>query len=30
MNEECRRWFPTDSPARQDAKHPLELAGVLI
>lgn len=30
MNEEWVRWFPTDPPARQGAKHPLEIEGVRI
>jgi len=30
MNEEWVRWFPTDPPARQGAKHPLELEGLRI
>jgi 2-iminobutanoate/2-iminopropanoate deaminase len=30
MNEEWARWFPTDPPARQGAKHPLEAPGVRI
>jgi 2-iminobutanoate/2-iminopropanoate deaminase len=30
MNEEWLRWFPTDPPARQGAKHPLEAPGVRI
>lgn len=30
MNEEWVRWFPTDPPARQGAKHPLEVEGVRI
>jgi 2-iminobutanoate/2-iminopropanoate deaminase len=24
MNEEWQRWFPTDPPARQGARHPLD------
>jgi 2-iminobutanoate/2-iminopropanoate deaminase len=30
MNEEWVRWFPTDPPARQGAKHPLEVDGLRI
>ena len=30
MNEEWKRWFPTDPPARQGARHPLDVAGMLI
>ena len=30
MNEEWTRWFPVDPPARQGAKHPLEVSNVLI
>ena len=30
MNEEWTRWFPVDPPARQGARHPLDLAGILI
>ena len=30
MNEEWVRWFPTDPPARQGAKHPLDVAGLRI
>ena len=30
MNEEWIRWFPTDPPARQGAKHPLEVEGLRI
>lgn len=30
MNEEWVRWFPTDPPARQGAKHPLEIEGLRI
>ncbi len=30
MNEEWARWFPTDPPARQGAKHPLEAEGLRI
>jgi 2-iminobutanoate/2-iminopropanoate deaminase len=30
MNEEWASWFPVDPPARQGARHPLDLAGVLI
>jgi len=30
MNEEWGRWFPTDPPARQGARHPLDVAGILI
>ncbi len=30
MNEEWRRWFPTDPPARQGAKLPLEIPGLRI
>jgi 2-iminobutanoate/2-iminopropanoate deaminase len=30
MNEEWRRWFPTDPPARQGAKLPLEVEGLRI
>jgi len=30
MNEECVKWFPTDPPARQGAKHPLEVDGLRI
>jgi 2-iminobutanoate/2-iminopropanoate deaminase len=30
MNEEWRRWFATDPPARSGAKFPLEVPGLLI
>jgi 2-iminobutanoate/2-iminopropanoate deaminase len=30
MNEEWVRWFPTDPPARQGAKHPLEVEGLRV
>ncbi len=30
MNEEWIRWFPTDPPARQGARHPLEVEGLRI
>ncbi len=30
FNEEWVRWFPTDPPARQGAKHPLELPTMRI
>jgi 2-iminobutanoate/2-iminopropanoate deaminase len=30
MNEEWRRWFPADPPARQGAKLPLEMPGLRI
>ena len=30
MNEEWVRWFPTDPPARQGARHPLEVEGLRI
>ena len=30
MNEEWLNWFPTDPPARQGAKHPLEIDGLRI
>ena len=30
MNEEWARWFPTDPPARQGAKHPLEVEDLRI
>jgi 2-iminobutanoate/2-iminopropanoate deaminase len=30
MNEEWACWFPTDPPARQGAKHPLEVEGLRI
>jgi 2-iminobutanoate/2-iminopropanoate deaminase len=30
MNEEWRRWFATDPPARSGAKHPLDVPGLLI
>jgi 2-iminobutanoate/2-iminopropanoate deaminase len=30
MNEEWRAWFPTDPPARQGAKLPLETTGLRI
>lgn len=30
MNEEWVRWFATDPPARQGAKHPLEVEGMRI
>jgi 2-iminobutanoate/2-iminopropanoate deaminase len=30
MNEEWVRWFPTKPPARQGAKHPLEVDGLRI
>lgn len=30
MNEEWGRWFPTDPPARQGAKHPLDVEGIRV
>lgn len=30
MNEEWLRWFPVDPPARQGARHPLDIEGLLI
>lgn len=30
MNEEWVRWFPSDPPARQGARHPLDVKGLLI
>ncbi|MFT3915244.1 MAG: Rid family hydrolase [Anaeromyxobacteraceae bacterium] len=30
MNEEWRRWFPTDPPARQGAKLPVRVPGLKI
>jgi 2-iminobutanoate/2-iminopropanoate deaminase len=30
MNEEWIRWFPTDPPARQGARHPLDVEGLRI
>ena len=30
MNEEWVRWFPTNPPARQGAKHPLDVEGIRI
>jgi 2-iminobutanoate/2-iminopropanoate deaminase len=30
MNEEWARWFPTDPPARQGARHPLDVEGLRI
>ena len=30
MNEEWLRWFPVDPPARQGARHPLSVDGLLI
>jgi 2-iminobutanoate/2-iminopropanoate deaminase len=30
MNEEWVRWFPTDPPARQGAKHALDVEGLRI
>jgi 2-iminobutanoate/2-iminopropanoate deaminase len=30
FNEEWLRWFPTDQPARQGARHPLEIEGHTI
>jgi 2-iminobutanoate/2-iminopropanoate deaminase len=30
MNEEWRRWFPTDPPARQGARLPLALPGLRV
>jgi 2-iminobutanoate/2-iminopropanoate deaminase len=30
LNEEWVRWFPVDPPARQGAKHPLEVEGLRI
>jgi len=30
MNDEWSRWFPVDPPARQGAKHPLEIENVRI
>ncbi|HZC73011.1 MAG TPA: RidA family protein [Jatrophihabitans sp.] len=30
MNEEWRTWFPIDPPARQGAKFPLDVPGLLV
>jgi 2-iminobutanoate/2-iminopropanoate deaminase len=30
MNEEWLRWFPSDQPARQGARHPLDVDGHTI
>lgn len=30
MNEEWQRWFPVDPPARQGARHPLEIENLRI
>ncbi len=30
MNEEWRRWFPSDPPARQGAKLPLDVPGLRL
>jgi 2-iminobutanoate/2-iminopropanoate deaminase len=30
MNEEWVRWFPTDPPARQGVRHPLDVEGLRI
>ena len=30
MNEEWVRWFPVEPPARQGARHPLDVEGLLI
>jgi len=30
MNDEWMLWFPTDPPARQGARHPLEVEGLRI
>ena len=30
MNEEWQRWFAADPPARQGARHPLEVEGLRI
>lgn len=30
LNEEWRRWFPTDPPARQGAKLPLDAPGLRV
>lgn len=30
MNEEWRRWFPSDPPARQGAKFPLDVPGLKV
>lgn len=30
MNEEWVRWFPVDPPARQGARHPLDVDGLRI
>jgi 2-iminobutanoate/2-iminopropanoate deaminase len=30
MNEEWRRWFPTEPPARQGAKLPLDVPGLRL
>ncbi|MGA8014649.1 MAG: Rid family hydrolase [Candidatus Dormiibacterota bacterium] len=30
MNEEWRAWFPTDPPARQGAKLPIDVAGLRV
>ncbi|MGZ3588210.1 MAG: RidA family protein [Candidatus Limnocylindrales bacterium] len=30
MNEEWSRWFPLDPPARQGARHPLDVEGLRI
>jgi 2-iminobutanoate/2-iminopropanoate deaminase len=30
MNEESMAWFPTDPPARQGAKLPVEVPGIRV
>jgi 2-iminobutanoate/2-iminopropanoate deaminase len=30
MNEEWQRWFPTDPPARQGAKLPIDMKGIKV
>jgi 2-iminobutanoate/2-iminopropanoate deaminase len=30
LNEEWARWFPTDPPARQGARHPLDTEGLRV
>lgn len=30
LNEEWRRWFPTDPPARQGARLPLDMPGLRV
>jgi 2-iminobutanoate/2-iminopropanoate deaminase len=30
LNEEWMRWFPSDPPARQGAKLPVEIEGLLV